>query len=116
MDLPCVLLFFFFFDNSKPSKICLNLPRSILQAKSQVIVLTHSYSWLVMSLGKIIGENRCHSEESLNACLPAVCLWSDLGVPYRTNLSTSLDEGKNPVVRVHIGLNKNVVPVNTPGL
>lgn len=69
-----------------------------------------------MLLGKIIGENRRHNEESLNACLPTVCLQSDLGIPYRVNLHIRQAMGKNPAVRVHIGLNKNVIPVNKPRL
>lgn len=41
--------------------------------------------------------------------LRPVCLQSDLGIPYRTNLSIRQAVGKNPAVKVHVGLNKNVI-------
>lgn len=45
-----------------------------------------------------------------------VCLQFDLGILHRMNLSIRQAVGENPAVRFHIGLNKNIIPVNKPGL
>lgn len=41
-----------------------------------------------------------------------VSLQSDLGSLYRMNLSSRQAMEKDPALSVHIGLNKNVIPVN----